>query len=59
LLKPEDNELLTRVGPETPMGHLLRRFWLPPLLDRASLLLGKDVPFDKGAAALLSGSEGT
>jgi len=59
LLKPEDNELLTRVGPETPMGHLLRRFWLPALLDRASLLLGKDVAFDKGAASLLSGSEGT
>jgi phthalate 4,5-dioxygenase len=32
MLKPEDNELLTRVGPGTPMGELFRRFWLPALL---------------------------
>ncbi len=32
-MRPEDNELLTRVGPETPMGRLLRRFWLPALLE--------------------------
>src|SRR5579884_2008727 len=25
----EENELLTRVGPGTPMGELFRRFWLP------------------------------
>lgn len=31
-LSKEDNELLTRVGPETPMGGLLRRFWAPVLL---------------------------
>jgi phthalate 4,5-dioxygenase oxygenase subunit len=33
VLKPEDNELLTRVGPGTAMGDLLRRFWLPALLE--------------------------
>jgi len=33
MLKPEDNELLTRVGPGTGMGDLLRRFWLPALLE--------------------------
>lgn len=33
MLKPEDNELLTRVGPGTAMGDLLRRFWLPALLE--------------------------
>ena len=33
MLKPEENELLTRIGPETPMGSLLRRFWLPALLE--------------------------
>jgi len=27
-----DNERLTRVGPRTPMGELLRRFWMPFLL---------------------------
>ena len=31
-LSKEDNELLTRVGPETPMGALFRRFWTPLLL---------------------------
>ncbi len=25
----DDNELLTRTGAGTPMGDLLRRFWLP------------------------------
>ncbi|MDA1036319.1 MAG: Rieske 2Fe-2S domain-containing protein [Chloroflexi bacterium] len=32
MLSREDNELLTRVGPSTPMGDLLRRFWFPILL---------------------------
>ena len=30
----EENELLTRVGPATPMGNLLRRYWMPALLSR-------------------------
>jgi 5,5'-dehydrodivanillate O-demethylase len=29
LLTAEKNELLTRVGPGTPMGNLLRRYWQP------------------------------
>jgi len=33
MLSKEDNELLTRVGPGTPMGELLRRFWMPALLS--------------------------
>ena len=33
MLSREDNELLTRVGPNTPMGELLRRFWTPALLS--------------------------
>ena len=32
MLKQQDNELLTRTGPGTPMGNLFRRFWLPALL---------------------------
>jgi phenylpropionate dioxygenase-like ring-hydroxylating dioxygenase large terminal subunit len=32
MLSESDNELLTRVGPGTPMGELLRRFWLPVLM---------------------------
>src|ERR687896_1709338 len=33
MLSQEDNETLTRVGPGTPMGNLLRRYWLPALLS--------------------------
>jgi phenylpropionate dioxygenase-like ring-hydroxylating dioxygenase large terminal subunit len=52
VLSDDDNELLTRVGPGTPMGTLFRRFWLPAALsselvaDGAPLrlrLLGEDV----------------
>lgn len=32
MLSPEENEILTRVGPGTPMGELMRRFWVPFLL---------------------------
>jgi phthalate 4,5-dioxygenase oxygenase subunit len=27
------NEFLTRTGPDTPMGNLLRRYWIPALLS--------------------------
>src|SRR4249920_2554848 len=29
----EQNELLTRVGPGTAMGNLMRRYWIPALLS--------------------------
>ncbi len=32
MLTREQNELLTRTGPGTPMGALLRRYWIPALL---------------------------
>lgn len=31
MLNEQDNELLTRVGPGTPMGSLMREYWLPAL----------------------------
>ncbi|MFT5439614.1 MAG: phthalate 4,5-dioxygenase oxygenase subunit, partial [Alphaproteobacteria bacterium] len=31
MLSQEENELLTRVGPGTPMGALMRRYWVPAL----------------------------
>jgi len=34
MLSREENELVTRVGPGTPMGNTLRRYWLPALLAR-------------------------
>ena len=33
MLSAEDNEILTRVGPGTPMGSLLRRYWIPACLS--------------------------
>jgi phenylpropionate dioxygenase-like ring-hydroxylating dioxygenase large terminal subunit len=33
VLTQEVNELLTRVGPQRPMGQLFRRYWLPALLS--------------------------
>ncbi len=33
MLSQEDNELVTRVGPGTPMGNLFRRYWIPALLS--------------------------
>jgi hypothetical protein len=29
MLSREDNELLTRTGPGSPMGDLVRRYWIP------------------------------
>src|SRR5690349_3723575 len=33
MLSRELNELITRVGPGTPMGNVLRRYWMPALLS--------------------------
>jgi phthalate 4,5-dioxygenase oxygenase subunit len=33
MLSREENELLTRVGPRTPMGQLMRCYWIPALLS--------------------------
>jgi phenylpropionate dioxygenase-like ring-hydroxylating dioxygenase large terminal subunit len=34
MLTREENELLTRTGPGTPMGSLMRRYWVPALFSR-------------------------
>ena len=39
MLSREENELLTQVGPGTPMGELLRRYWYP--IAAASELIEK------------------
>lgn len=41
MLTAEQNELITRTGPHTPMGQLFRRFWLPAV---ASSELVQDGP---------------
>ena len=33
MLSKQDNELLTQVGPGTPMGDVMRRYWMPALLS--------------------------
>src|SRR5579884_3960363 len=33
MLSQADNELLTRTGPGTPMGNLMRRYWIPTLFS--------------------------
>ena len=33
MLRTEENELVTRVGPGTPMGNLMRCYWLPAMLS--------------------------
>ena len=33
MLSTQDNELLCRVGPGTPMGELMRQYWAPAMLS--------------------------
>src|SRR4051794_41508093 len=42
MLSKADNELLTRTGPGTPMGDLMRQYWIPALLSEE--LAEKDGP---------------
>jgi phthalate 4,5-dioxygenase oxygenase subunit len=52
MLSLEDNELITRTNPGTPMGNLIRRYWLPALLS-------EEVPAPDGppARVKLSGED--
>src|SRR5215216_1802680 len=43
MLTDTDNELMCRVGPGTPMGSLLREYWLPSTVP-SSLLASPDGP---------------
>jgi phthalate 4,5-dioxygenase oxygenase subunit len=42
MLSKQDNELLCRVGPGTPMGELMRQYWLPAM--RSDELPAPDCP---------------
>ncbi len=33
MLSKQENEIVTRVGPGTPMGETMRRYWMPALLS--------------------------
>jgi phthalate 4,5-dioxygenase len=43
MLTNEENDLMCRVGPGTPMGNLLRQYWLPSTVP-SSLLPAPDCP---------------
>ena len=65
MMTHEENEILTRVGPGTPMGALLRRYWQPAALSeelppagppKRVRLLGEDLVLfrdDEGRVGLL------
>ena len=42
MLTREENELVTQVGPGTPVGNVMRRYWLPALISNE--LPGPDSP---------------
>jgi phthalate 4,5-dioxygenase oxygenase subunit len=42
MLRRDENDLLCRVGPGTPMGALFREYWIPSLLP-------SDLPEPDGA----------
>ena len=44
MLTKEENEMLTRVGPGTPMGDLIRRYWQPAALSEELPPDGPPVP---------------
>jgi 5,5'-dehydrodivanillate O-demethylase len=60
MLSQQDNEKLVRVGPGTPMGELLRRYWMPigalTEFDETSVkpirLLGEDLTLYKDLAGV-------
>jgi hypothetical protein len=33
MLSAQENELVSRVGPGTPMGNLMREYWLPAMVS--------------------------
>ena len=42
MLNKQDNELMCRTGPETPMGQAMRRFWMPVMHLRDLPVAGGD-----------------
>ena len=48
MLSKEANERLTRVGPGTPMGDLLRRYWHPVATDDDLLISSQLFPLAEG-----------
>lgn len=51
MLHVEDNELMCQVGPASPMGELLREYWIPSTVP-SSLLPQPDCPPIKAASSV-------
>ena len=47
----EENELLARTGPDTPMGDLMRQYWIPALMS-SELPAPNDLPLRARTVAL-------
>jgi hypothetical protein len=57
VLTQEENELLTRVGPGTLMGNLLRRYWTPACLSMELEADGSRTVLIEAAKAVAEGKE--
>jgi len=49
MLSVENNELLTWVGPGTPMGTLMRHYWQPVCAVHKDILMQYQVAIPDGA----------
>lgn len=45
ILSREENDLLSMVGPGTPMGELMRRYWIPALLSEEISEAERTIPY--------------
>ena len=43
-MKRQENDVLTQVGPGTPMGRMLRQYWTPAIRSAALQADGAPVP---------------
>src|SRR3972149_1013045 len=55
MLSKEDNQLLCRVGPGTPMGNLMRQYWLPAIRSDELPAAGCPPPPVKGLGCVYHG----
>ena len=53
MTKQQESEILTRVGPGTPMGNVLRHYWFPAL--KSSELVPDVAPVVIGRIAISAG----
>ena len=59
MLPKEQNDLLTRTGPGTPIGELMRRYWIPALLAaEIPLACGREGPSSRARITVCLGGQG-